>query len=110
MGTADGVEDSTGALGGKVELGLPVSAFLDLLREEVNSPPAGSCPNPLSGVLVGSGPDGEARVCRVPCKNWACEVCGPKRGRLLRRGMLREVRGWSNVRLLSLTLDPKKMP
>jgi len=46
-------------------------------------------------------------VARLGCKCWGCEVCGPKRARKLRYGIIKAARDRKLTRFLTLTLDPR---
>ena len=47
---------------------------------------------------------------RVMCKKWRCTVCGPKKKKALSWAIGQAVEKYNLVGLMTLTLDPKKIP
>lgn len=59
------------------------------------------------------GPDKESkhiRFVRLKCKSWKCPRCGPKKAKQLRYSTIQAAQGLYLKRLLTLTLDPAKLP
>jgi hypothetical protein len=90
------------------------SSYLDQLQINRDNPPKRLRRKRYCGNSTVSGkreetPAGEVIVGRVHCKTWACEFCGPKRARRYKRAIREQAEKLKLTRLLTLTLDPKKV-
>ncbi len=79
----------------------PSSPFLDSYKNNRNS----FCGNwSVEGQIVEGGKR-YVHVARLGCKCWSCPVCGPKRARKLRHGIIEAATEHSLTRFVTLTLD-----
>lgn len=53
---------------------------------------------------------GCTRVIAIKCKTWRCPRCGPRRRRAYSDAIARAAGEYRMVRILTLTLDPRKLP
>jgi hypothetical protein len=65
----------------------------------------------VAGELKGpdGAPDGRMGAARVYCRRYLCPVCGPARARLTRKAIRGAVEKHGLCRMLTLTLDPKRL-
>jgi hypothetical protein len=98
----------------------PVSTSLDEVQTNRDSPKSrdtheGSNPGWKKGCArwtargKSSRVAGKARYCRIGCKRWKCCGCGPRRAAMYRARILKTAERLKLVKLLTLTLDPKKL-
>jgi len=77
---------------------------------------SGNCCNKPSKAVGEVVPDGVVDVAdrwelaKVRCKSWFCPECAKWQGLRLRRRLLEIVKGWSDVRMISVTVDQTLFP
>ena len=59
--------------------------------------------------MRGVRPGKDSKYCRADCRCWNCRRCGPRRADFYRSRILQAVTRHRLTRLLTLTLDPKKI-
>lgn len=69
-----------------------------------------NCNRPARGCLSRLSEDGGIVVMAPPCKASHCRNCGPKKRAELVRGIVRAAQREGLTKLLTFTLDPKKLP
>lgn len=99
----------------------PVAAWDLPERHPAEPEPPPEDPRPLRPVYCGRfsvmGPlrdeageeTGELGVARIMCRCYRCPICGPRKGRRVRDQILRAVEKHRLCRMLTLTLDPKRL-
>ena len=103
--------------GGGAGAEAPAGSCFNQIRMNRDSTPKNSESEPLTrgkrcGVmtLVGTGQDGARRFHRLMCKCWRCSYCGPRRAKRVKRAIRESAEQLRLQRLVTLTLDPKRIP
>jgi hypothetical protein len=78
--------------------------FLDPLKHNCNRRGRPTC----GAWTIAGELEGQTRFYRLGCKAWDCPICGPKRAFRLRFGVAEAATTHNLVRLMTLTLDPRK--
>ena len=83
------------------------SPSLDSKKNNCNNDTCGSVL--VTGTYVENGIEYRG-FSRLPCKTWGCPYCGPIKAKQLQKRIAKLAKENDLSRMLTLTLDPKKLP